>query len=80
MCNLKPYGIHAADGKNTSQIILTMCLDRYIGSRVCNACQTEACTHLVVVEESLIGLIDVAGEDLARTTRTRACTARVRKL
>merc|ERR1712061_386137 len=43
-----------------SELILTMGLDRHVRGCVSHASQAEALTHLVVVQEGLVGLVDLA--------------------
>merc|ERR1719471_2375050 len=63
-----------------SQLILAMRLDCHVGSGICYACEAEAVIHLVVVQESLIRLIDGTLKDFAGTAGTRTRTAGIGEL
>eukprot|EP00414_Alexandrium_minutum_P011276 CAMPEP_0113840160 /NCGR_PEP_ID=MMETSP0328-20130328/11474_1 /TAXON_ID=39455 /ORGANISM="Alexandrium minutum" /LENGTH=53 /DNA_ID=CAMNT_0000808841 /DNA_START=139 /DNA_END=297 /DNA_ORIENTATION=- /assembly_acc=CAM_ASM_000350 len=52
-----------------------MSLDRHVGGRVGNASEAKAVAHLVVIQEGLVGLVDGAGEDLARAAGAGARAA-----
>merc|ERR1719433_76178 len=63
-----------------SQLILAMRLDCHVGSGICYACEAEAVIHLVIVQESLIRLIDGTFKDFAGTAGTRTRTAGIGEL
>merc|ERR1719471_2356024 len=63
-----------------SQLILAMRLDCHVGSGICYACEAKAIIHLVVVQESLIRLIDGTFKDFAGTAGTRTRTAGIGEL
>eukprot|EP00446_Apocalathium_sp_SHHI-4_P085402 CAMPEP_0177471270 /NCGR_PEP_ID=MMETSP0369-20130122/20672_1 /TAXON_ID=447022 ORGANISM="Scrippsiella hangoei-like, Strain SHHI-4" /NCGR_SAMPLE_ID=MMETSP0369 /ASSEMBLY_ACC=CAM_ASM_000364 /LENGTH=77 /DNA_ID=CAMNT_0018945839 /DNA_START=115 /DNA_END=345 /DNA_ORIENTATION=+ len=57
-----------------------MRLDRDVGGRIGHACEAEAIVRLVLIQESLIGLVDRALEDPAGTRGARARAARIGQL
>eukprot|EP00414_Alexandrium_minutum_P007837 CAMPEP_0113831896 /NCGR_PEP_ID=MMETSP0328-20130328/7092_1 /TAXON_ID=39455 /ORGANISM="Alexandrium minutum" /LENGTH=75 /DNA_ID=CAMNT_0000800077 /DNA_START=42 /DNA_END=266 /DNA_ORIENTATION=+ /assembly_acc=CAM_ASM_000350 len=63
-----------------SEIVLAVSLDGHIRGRIRDAREAEALAHLVVVQEGLVGLVDGAGEDLARAAGAGARAAGVGQL
>merc|ERR1719356_1710000 len=79
----RPSGMRRPAGPRKlgrSELILAMRLDGHVRGGVRDAGQAEAIARLVVVEESLVRLVDGALDDLPRAARARACAARVGQL
>mmetsp|Transcript_14776 Transcript_14776/g.39421 ORF Transcript_14776/g.39421 Transcript_14776/m.39421 type:complete len:222 (+) Transcript_14776:107-772(+) len=65
---------------DTSQIVLAVGLDSHVRGRVRHAREAEALPRLVLVQEGLVRLVDLARQHLARAARARARAAGVGQL